>query len=414
MSLDPNDINTMTDTEAESALAKLMGRGGKQPPTPQAEWVPLYDQRTGALIGMQDPKTSQIIRYSAQPSGPSVTERRYDESKFYRNRYGAPPGSTVPTHYTDDMGNRITLDKNEQIAARPAFIQQRLSEIDAELANANDQSPRALQTLYRERDQLGGDLAVAQAAASRGVFGLGGAGGGGSTRVRFPDEVALSGAQADYYKAQTDKLRREQEPKLGLMAQQYIESVKTLRGMMERGEIDPNQADGYLTLFKQNMESALRGTDPFNEQKLQLQESRQRADIGKELVNSRLTSSTSVANSLLSGFFNNLPTLGMGLKEGQTVPFDPFAIAGAFSTQAQGGQEISDLAKTLLGGINPGGQTPQAAPPTQTPANTSTGHLNVDLLYDLGRQMDAKRMQREAGQANGQPSDVNPAVAAGQ
>ncbi len=223
----------------------------------------------------------------------------------------------------------------------------------------------------------------------------------GSSRLRFPEETALDEAQADYYRAQTAKMNRDLEPKFARAMQDYFDSIDKIQGMIESGQMKPEEADGYMTLFRQNLDAGLRGTTPFEQEKFKVQEERQRADIGKELLNQRLSSGASMTNTLLQGLFQNLGTLGWGLEGGQTVPFDPFALAQNQATNLQGGPEIGELGKALLGQLAPSGGTAQ---PTSGPVPQGPGGglpLNVTLALEMADAADRRQSAMQPAMAGG-------------
>lgn len=313
--------------------------------------------------------------------------------------YQAPPGVLTPSGYITETGQYRDLTEREQIAARPAYIRQLLAEVQTRLGSPELTSAEHDQ-LVAERRRLLAELAAAEQVAAS-TAGAGGAG-GGTGRTVFPWEREQEEAQTEYYRAQTEKIRRELEPKYGRMLQDYYDSVRQIQGMIERGDMTPAEADAYMERFRANMEAALRGTTPFEQQRAQEQEKRQRAEIGRDILNQRLTTGTSLATSLLSGFQQALPYLGAGLPRGETLTFDPFAIARSFTTEMQGGQEVGDLARALLGQLGPAGPTvptsggPQTEQIPQAGGGAAGSLLGARLALDLAREADERAMASAA------------------
>ncbi len=221
--------------------------------------------------------------------------------------------------------------------------------------------------------------------------------GGGDGRTEFESERALRTAQTDLARVQAEKARQEMLGKQQLALQQIYEAIPVLEEMVRTGTVTQAEANAWMEVFKQNLQASLRGTTPFEQEKFQTQETRQRADIGKELLNQRLQSSTSLANTLISSFSQNLPTLGWGLRQGETVPFDPFSMAGAFTTEQQGGQGVSDLGRSLLAGLQQGPGQAGAGPQGQGAMHPNG--LPVEAMQILQGVIERRRQQQLPGPA---------------
>lgn len=392
----------MTDQEVATILAKLLRKGtGPTPQTPMDQWGIYTDPETGARY-LYDPKGSGRIRLPEpdEERQPSTASERYSAAKALAGKLVGPEGTTTPSHFYDQAGNRVPLDKAEQIEYRPAYIRQLLAQVENRLRSpelANEEHDQ----LIAERERLLGDMATAEAAASRGAFGGSPSSGGATGRTVFPWEQAKDEAQTEYYRAQAEKIRQELQPEYGRMVQDYIDSVQTVQGMIERGEMQPAQAEAYMELFRENLKAALQGTDPFTIKKTQAQQTTERAKMGQEILGERLRTGTSLANTLISTLSNNLKTLGWGLRPGETINFDPFAIARTFSDEMGGGQEASGLAKQLLMGLQ-GGQQQATTQPTSMPQATggwdqATGlPSSVVLGWKLLDQAEEKARQQQA------------------
>lgn len=236
---------------------------------------------------------------------------------------------------------------------------------------------------------------------------LGGGGSGGAGRTVFPWEQAKDEAQTEYYRAQAEKIRQELQPQIGLLIQNHFKTIQQVQDMLASGQIkDTAQADAIIAAAEENLKAALQGTDPFTIKKTQAQQTTERAKMGQEILGERLRTGTSLANTLISTLSNNLKTLGWGLRPGETINFDPFAIARTFSDEMGGGQEVSGLAKQLLMGLQ-GGQQQATTQPTSMPQATggwdqATGlPSSVVLGWKLLDQADEKARQQPQEATNG-------------
>ena len=417
--------------DAEEILRGLLNTGGSAPaygsvsplpqdvgPEEQLSW--LKTQRAALVTELQAPGLSDEARVArerqlntlnsqiaslefqirssgradasaARAAEPSLAEVKDTRLQGARSRYLGDTRAGIPTHYINELGVESKLTQAQVTLYRPEFIRQTLQELSWE----RDDQGNALGWALDRMEVLEGELEGAEmASAFVGKFGrlptpteaakygikgfelpgqapgmpyLGGGGSGASNRVQFGSEVALDEAQAGYYKAQTEKLQREAIPEYQKLMQDRITTIAEIRGMIERGDMTPEEGDTYMTAFDEYIKAQLKGATPFQIKQNEQQETRQRAEIGKDILNQRMQSAGAVANTLISGFHQSLPYLGAGVAPGQTVNFDPFAMAGQFVNQTGGGPEMGELAQGLVKGLQPGGAP--AGPNLSDPAN---------------------------------------------
>jgi hypothetical protein len=301
------------------------------------------DPRTNEIIALRDPISGQVISLPKQ------------------SKTGMPgtiayiPGTKIPVGIYDETGSYRDLTATEQKA-------------------------------------LG-------AATGEGVLGAGGSGGGGggTGRTVFPWEADVDVAQARLLNAQAAAAEQKLKPELGLLLENHLKVIDQVQAMLESGQIKSvAEADAILDLANQNLQAAMQGATPFQMAKQKSDTDTQRAQIGQSIVNQRLQTGGTLAQSLMNMFSNNLDTLGWGLQPGQTVNFDPFTIARQYTNDLGGGAQMGELGKALLGQLQPqlggGAQTPTAAPP-QTAANGGLP-ANLALAVQMAEEADRRGVQQ--------------------
>lgn len=179
--------------------------------------------------------------------------------------------------------------------------------------------------------------------------------------VRTPEEVTA--AQQGVRKGALDiqKTERDLLPKQQQIIQGHYDTIQYVQGMLERGEIDPSQADAYVTASRAAAEAALQGTTPFDIQKQKQDAERERQKMGIDILNQRIATTGSIGSSLLSAA-SSLGSRAM-LRPGQTsIGFNPLADTLSFMGQATQQAQADPITAALLQGAGPGG-VPQGLPP---------------------------------------------------
>jgi hypothetical protein len=173
---------------------------------------------------------------------------------------------------------------------------------------------------------------------------------------RYPEEEEQAGLNLIRTRQQIAAGERDLMPLRQRILQGHQETVKYVQGMLERGEIEPAEADAYVTASLQAAQSALRGTTPYDEAQAKRKAELDRQQMGKDILNQRLSSGTSLASSLLSSATN---LAGKAIfRPGQTsLGVDPLASLMPTLDQLQGGPEVTPYAKGLLLGAGPQGPT---------------------------------------------------------
>jgi hypothetical protein len=173
---------------------------------------------------------------------------------------------------------------------------------------------------------------------------------------RYPEEEEQAGLNLIRTRQQIAGGERDLLPLQQRIIQGHQETVKYVQGMLERGEIEPAEADAYVTASLQAAQSALRGTTPYDEAQAKRKAELERQQTGKDILDQRLSSGTSLASSLLSSATN---LAGKAIfRPGQTsLGVDPLASLMPTLDQLQGGPEVTPYAKGLLLGAGPQGPT---------------------------------------------------------
>jgi hypothetical protein len=145
------------------------------------------------------------------------------------------------------------------------------------------------------------------------------------------------------------KAERELMDKRMLAIQGHAELVHQVHGMWERGEIDPRTAASYITASRAATEAALQGTTPYAIAQDKRQAELERQKMGRDILDQRLASGTSLASSLLSSATN---LAGKAIfRPGQTsLGVDPLASLMPTLDQLQGGGDVTPYARGLLMG----------------------------------------------------------------
>ncbi len=144
-------------------------------------------------------------------------------------------------------------------------------------------------------------------------------------------------------------------PKQQQILQAHTDTVKYIQGMLERGEIEPSQADAYVQLSKQAAEAGLRGSTPFDEMDARRKADQAQQDMGIKLINQRVSSGASLASSLMSSAMGP----NVMLRPGQTsLGIDPLAGLLPIIERLQGGPQVNQMAQGMLAGAAPGGAAP--------------------------------------------------------
>jgi len=180
-----------------------------------------------------------------------------------------------------------------------------------------------------------------------------------------------------------------------LLQNQY-DAIDQVRGLMERGQMSPAEAESYMGSLRAQTQAALRGATPFQEQQERARMDESRAGIGRDILNNRLAYGTNLATSLTSGLFNAAQNF--------TQPFDfskidPFALATGFVNQLGGGEQVGATSSALINALTGG---LQAGP------NDAVGQMAPDGLMNLppGTSVQAAEPTTAGAGVGGTPSAI--------
>lgn len=162
-----------------------------------------------------------------------------------------------------------------------------------------------------------------------------------------------SGAAQEIESLDLAKKRKDLLPAQLQIIQGQEQTLQQLQGMYERGEIDADKFNAYMTASRAASDAALQGTTPFDLAKAEDEARRARQRLGTDILTTRITSGNSLASSLAS---SALSAAGHAqFRPGQTsLGVDPLALAAQYSTQnAQTAQQDPIIAALLAGAQNP-------------------------------------------------------------
>lgn len=179
--------------------------------------------------------------------------------------------------------------------------------------------------------------------------------------TRRPDQVEADALALE-------KARQDLIPEQVRAFQGHMEMIKHVRGMWERGEIEPSEAEAYITASYAAAKAAIQGTTPYKIAQDKLADERARQQTGKDILNQRLASGTSLANSLLS---NATSLAGKAIfRPGQSsLNFNPLADLMPTLDTLQGGADVTPFARNLLMGAGSGPSTGPTGPVVGTTAS---------------------------------------------
>jgi hypothetical protein len=172
-----------------------------------------------------------------------------------------------------------------------------------------------------------------------------------------------------------EKKKRDLLPKQQQVIQGHYDTIKYVQGMLERGEIEPSQADAYVTASRVAAEAALQGSTPFDIKKTEDDARRARQQMGIDILNQRIATTGSIGSSLLSAA-SSLAQRAM-FRPGQTsLGFNPLAETTAFMDQTSRAAQADPITAALLAGAGPGGAP---APPAGLPPGAPSGLVPVPI-----------------------------------
>ena len=194
-----------------------------------------------------------------------------------------------------------------------------------------------------------------------------------------PSEIGLRGSQQANYEATTAKTRQEMQGKLLTSLQQAEDTIQYIANEYTAGRLTVQDMAHYGDLVWRNVDASIRGTTIFDEWKETEKIKTERAGIGRDLINQRLTSGASLTNSIL-----NTTVDAMTANKGMLVSpgsFNPLSYARERTDELSGGESMAKLAESLL----------QALEPSSAPSGAGAmgGGLSVppELMTDGGPAM---------------------------
>jgi hypothetical protein len=180
-------------------------------------------------------------------------------------------------------------------------------------------------------------------------------------------------AQADaadalttYRETQNQVEGRKLLPMQVVALQQQETTIKYLADGIEKGWWDLDYANQTATQVRQYTDAIMAGAkSPYDMWKDQEAERRQQAEIGKSILNQRVSSASTLAGNLNSNY-TSLLTANGGLRgdpDRVARSVTPLQTAADYTDQLGGGAEVNGLAKGLLMALGNGGQAPAPSRP---------------------------------------------------
>lgn len=156
----------------------------------------------------------------------------------------------------------------------------------------------------------------------------------------------------------------------GLQAiQNEYDTIDTIKGMMEKGQMSPGEADQYMNAIREQTAAAMRGTTPFQEAQQRQRYAAEAGGIGRDLLMNRVAQGTSLSSSLAQGLLSAAPQL---TRPFNFQGFDPLAMAREQVTALGGGQDVYDTAARLIQGLAAGGAGAGSQPAFVSARNVPT------------------------------------------
>lgn len=159
---------------------------------------------------------------------------------------------------------------------------------------------------------------------------------------RYAEEVELA-------QLQIEKARQDLLPQQALLLQNHFKTIDTLEQQLQSKQITPEEASRYMEQARGYLDAALRGTTPWQQEQEQRKRKEFEQGLGRDILNQRLASSSSLA-SALTGQATSALGGGAIIPRGERVSYNPMASAQGFADEAQGGPQVTDFARSLLTG----------------------------------------------------------------
>lgn len=370
-SMNPNIIVAVKDTEIKNPIAGLPSEEGQrvitlangrtytyrygldQPPADPAalegsEFDPSnfsglrqiasgFDAGRQAEWNRQNKPAAQQLKWITLPDGRKIAVN-----------FDPTTGTTTPV--TDESGTPIVsgpsgpTETEAQQAQR--FASAKASQASAALSTARlGQVGRPAPQTQAQADL---DIAKALEAMAR-------------IEVGIPAEAARDIAAARKSQADVRKLELEMLPKQLRLLQEAEQTIDYIHGALSAGTIRLDEANRYFDSVQSYVDAGLRGTTPSEEEKLRVEESTKRAQIGKDLLNRRVESGTKLAESAFSDYRELIQGMLVHPKGPQ---FNPFEYARLLTEELGGGPQASEMAQLLLAAVAPGGAGQMRPPPS--------------------------------------------------
>jgi hypothetical protein len=260
-----------------------------------------------------------------------------------------------------DIGRAESEDPARAAQYMLPEYQAAVSQVPAELWDSDPKAAAARAAYLAERPAAMYDPIRVDAGWNT-VFGTGATGGGGlpslplglGTKARAVHTVAPGDTvvddQGNVLFTAPQKPATPPVNKAMVALQQQYQTIGYVQQQIAAGTMSPTDAASYLGAVKQQTAATLAGTTPYDIYKDDLDQMRQRADLGRQLLDNQLQAGNALTNDLL----NQTGKLAGG-------GYDPIGLARAMTAERSGDvgpQPISDTAKALIDALNPSNPQP--------------------------------------------------------
>lgn len=179
-----------------------------------------------------------------------------------------------------------------------------------------------------------------------GVGGYGGGGGGsGGRSARWPEEIEADTLANEESRLDIEKKRRDLLGPATAALTNYISLIEAVEKQVATNQMKPEEAAEYVQLGNKNYKAALGGSTLADEQERMRADRRAKNTLGKDLINQRVSSGSSLAAALTSAAFGS----DIMMPQGQsTLGYSPSLLALETTKELGGGQQVSDFAKSML------------------------------------------------------------------
>jgi hypothetical protein len=168
-----------------------------------------------------------------------------------------------------------------------------------------------------------------------------------------PEEAESARLDIEAKRLAIAKAQRDALPLQLQALQNYDATIAFLVNERKANRITMDEMNAKMALVKANLDATMRGTTPWQIEEAKREQKNSDRTLGNSILNNRVQTSSTLANSILQGALG----ANLRLRPGESsLGIDPFAMATDYVNQQGGGAEMGDFAKALVTGAQAGGQ----------------------------------------------------------